>query len=107
MSSEARCDGDGCDEVGRHPSSQVAPEGWFYLESVDEANPRGSLILLACSVECAASQWKRAPGYLKLEKPRPGGTWTTQVDPRATSPFTERGGRVAPRATQDEKGGST
>lgn len=60
VSDDVRCDH--CKKPGRRPRFRYAPAGWLYLEAKDDENPRGSVIVWACSVKCAQAQWKPGPG---------------------------------------------
>ena len=67
MSESVKCEH--CKKVGRRPRMHPAPEGWLYLEAVDDdedvdadGQPMDCLIVYACSTECALAQWKKGPG---------------------------------------------
>lgn len=59
----ANCRCDACGTVGQRPSMRCAPDGWRYLEARDSEDADADTILVwACSPECAASMWSLGPG---------------------------------------------
>lgn len=69
MSDDVRCDG--CNKSGRRRRRFLAPKDWLYLEVTidDEDEPGDSLVVYACSEECATGMWKKGPGpRMKLEE---------------------------------------
>ncbi|NUP13821.1 MAG: hypothetical protein HOW73_47910 [Polyangiaceae bacterium] len=54
-----------CNKHGRRPFMHPAPRGWLFLETVLPAAgplPNESVIVLACSTECAHALWTPGPG---------------------------------------------
>ena len=60
MSDDAKCDA--CKKHGRRPRFHPAPKDWFYLEATDDEDPKSTIIVLACSKECALLLWRIGPG---------------------------------------------
>jgi len=61
MSDDCKCDH--CGKRGRRPRMHAAPDGWLYLEAVDdEEGPSSAIIVLACSDTCALALWKPGRG---------------------------------------------
>jgi hypothetical protein len=60
MSDDARCEF--CKKDGRRPRMHPCPKDWFYMEAVDDDNPKDVIIITVCSKECALALFQRGPG---------------------------------------------
>lgn len=60
MSESIKCDN--CENRAPRRRMYPCPDGWFYLEAKDDDDPNGTIIVWACSKECAMAQWKPGPG---------------------------------------------
>lgn len=60
MSDPVHCDH--CGKLGYRRRHYPCPEGWLFLEAVDESDPHHTLIVWSCSLGCAIGQWRAGPG---------------------------------------------
>ena len=59
---------DGCGAHGRRAENAIAPDFWFYIESVDRTFGKdGIYVVWACSEACRDGMWKRGPGRGQID----------------------------------------
>jgi hypothetical protein len=64
MSDDVKCDC--CKKRGRRPRMHSAPKDWMFLEAKDDEAPNPdatTVIVYACSAECALKIWQKGPGH--------------------------------------------
>lgn len=71
MSDPVKCEK--CGQTGPRRMGRPAPEGWYFIEAVDEEDPEMVFLIYACSVACRDGLWQLGPGpRMNLALPEKG-----------------------------------
>lgn len=63
MADSCKCDH--CDTRGPRRMRQVAPDGWLFLQAMDEETGEITIVY-ACTPFCALALWQSGPGKINL-----------------------------------------